>query len=30
VTSLGKEVVATALKLKELVIIPQLALGLAN
>jgi hypothetical protein len=30
VTSLGKEVVATALKLRELVIIPQLALGLAN
>ncbi len=30
VTALGKEVVATALKLRELVIIPQLALGLAR
>jgi hypothetical protein len=30
VTALGKEVVATALKLRELVIIPQLALGLAH
>jgi hypothetical protein len=30
VTAFGKEVVATALKLRELVIIPQLALGLAQ
>src|SRR6202049_1636489 len=30
VTAFGKEVVATALKLRELVIIPQLALGLAR
>jgi hypothetical protein len=30
VTVFGKEVVATALKLRELVIIPQLAIGLAQ
>jgi hypothetical protein len=30
VTAFGKEVVATAVKLRELVIIPQLALGLAR
>jgi len=30
VTTFGKEIVATALKLRELVIIPQLALGLAH
>jgi hypothetical protein len=30
VTSFGKQVVATALKLRELVIIPQLALGFAD
>jgi predicted MarR family transcription regulator len=30
VTAFGKEVVATALKLRELVIIPQLAFGLAQ
>jgi hypothetical protein len=30
VTTFGKEVVATALKLRELVMIPQLALGLAQ
>ena len=30
VTAFGKEVVTTALKLRELVIIPQLALGLAQ
>ena len=30
VTAFGKEVVATALKLRELVIIPQLATGIAQ
>lgn len=30
VTAFGKEVITTALKLRELVIIPQLALGLAR
>jgi len=30
VTAFGKEVVTTALKLRELVIIPQLAIGVAQ
>jgi len=30
VTAFGKEVVTTALKLRELVIIPQLAIGIAQ